>query len=89
MSKADNLGTFARKINVSNNIVQSVDGMGLFEFNPVFSENHSVDANSNAMLVGPINISGTLSVDSNASMMVFNTISVTGELSVNGTMDIR
>jgi hypothetical protein len=89
MSKADNLGTFAGKVNVSNNVVQSIEGMSLFEFNPEFDSNYVVDANNNALLVGPINISGNLSVDLNSTLTVFNSVSVTGDLTVNGTMDIR
>ena len=89
MSKADNLGTFAGKVNVSNNVVQSIEGMSLFEFNPEFTESYEIEENTNAMLVAPINISGTLDVAANASLLVFNTISVTGDLTVNGTMDIR
>ena len=86
MSKADNLGTFAGKVNVSNNVVQSIEGMSLFEFNPEFTESYEIEENTNAMLVGPINISGTLDVAANASLLVFNTISVTGDLTVNGTI---
>lgn len=59
------------------------------EHNNTFSENHTIEANYNSMLVGPINLSGTITVEQNAALTVFGEISTTGNLDVSGTLDVR
>jgi hypothetical protein len=54
-----------------------------------YADDHIVEANYNSMLIGPINLSGSITVQENAALTVFGEVSVTGTLDVDGTLDIR
>ena len=62
---------------------------GVLTHDSSFAYSHVVQANTNAMLIGPVSLPGTLTVEENAALTVFAELSVTGTLTVDGNMDIR
>jgi hypothetical protein len=75
MSTAEDLATFA--------------SVGVLTHDSSFGYNHVVEANTNALLIGPITLPGIINVQENAALTVFGEVSVTGSLTVDGNLDIR
>ena len=52
-------------------------------------ENYVVEDGKSGLLMGPINLPGTLDVSANAALTVFGEISIDGTLNVTGTFSLR
>jgi len=64
------------------------------EHTNTFDKDHTVEANFNSLLIGPVNLTGKITVEETANLTVFGEIAVgtgtaNGELIINGTLDIR
>ena len=52
-------------------------------------ENYVVEEGQSALLMGPVQLPGTLDVSANAALTVFGEISIDGSLNVTGTFSVR
>lgn len=52
-------------------------------------ENYVVEEGQSALLMGPVQLPGTLDVSANAALTVFGEISIDGSLNVTGTFSLR
>jgi len=55
----------------------------------ILDENYVVEANTSALLMGPVKLPGSVNVSKDASLTVFGEISVTGDLDISGTFSVR
>ena len=56
---------------------------GIIEYDTNFDGTHTVDANRNALLAGPITLSGTLNVGGH--LLVTSEINITGTVNITGS----
>ena len=52
-------------------------------------ENYVVEEGQSALLMGPVQLPGTLDVSANAALTVFGEISIDGSLDISGTFSVR
>ena len=55
----------------------------------ILDENYIVEANTSALLMGPISLTGTNDVNDNASLTIFDQVSIDGTLEISGTFSLR
>ena len=55
----------------------------------ILDENYIVEANTSALLMGPISLTGTIDVNDNASLTIFDQVSIDGTLEISGTFSLR
>ena len=55
----------------------------------ILDENYIVEANTSALLMGPISLTGTIDVNDNASLTIFDQVSIDGTLDISGTFSVR
>lgn len=60
---------------------------GIMQHSNIFDGVHHADAGRNSILVGPIEVSGTLNVEGDLS--VLNEINITGTLDISGNGSIN
>ena len=55
----------------------------------ILDENYIVEANTSALLMGPISLTGTIDVSDKASLTIFDKVSIDGTLDISGTFSVR
>ena len=62
---------------------------GLMQHDTTWSETHTVEVGRNALIAGPIDMTGTLNVEGTLLVYTELDVSSSGEVNVTGELDIR